>query len=72
MPIQGPHADSKIRAPAVIKSVSAPSRANIASTCFEPQEITKLTSGWTVLPFKISATLFISVKEELVQLPIAT
>lgn len=72
MPIHGPQAHSSTRAPEAKISLNAPHSANIVITCFEPQEIDKLTEGEIVLPFKIAATLSISCKEELVQEPIHT
>ena len=56
MPMQGPHALSKIRAPAAIKSAKAPFCASMLNTCLEPGAMERLTSGCTVLPFKIAAT----------------
>ena len=53
IPMQGPQAHSKMRAPALIKSASAPFCASILNTCLEPGAIERLTSGCTVLPFKI-------------------
>ena len=45
MPMHGPQADSRIRAPDAIRSASAPFRAIISKTCLEPGEITRLTDG---------------------------
>ena len=61
MPMHGPQADSRMRAPAAIMSAKAPLRASIVSTCFDPGPMTRLTSGCTVLPFKIRATRIMSV-----------
>ena len=72
MPMQGPQALSKIRAPAAIISASAPFWASMVSTCLDPGEMVKLTLSATVLPFKILATFMISIKEELVQEPTHT
>ena len=72
IPIQGPHAHSKIRAPALIRSARAPHSASIVYTCFEPGEMDKLTSGCTVLPLSIAATVNISASDELVHEPIHT
>ena len=72
MPMQGPHALSSIRAPEAIRSARAPFRAIILKTCLDPGAMTRLTSGWTVLPFKILVTVMRSLKEEFVQLPMAT
>ena len=70
--MQGPQADSRIRAPAPIRSASAPFSASMVSTCLEPGLIESSTSGATVLPRSIAATVIRSAREELVQLPMQT
>ena len=72
IPMQGPQADSRIRAPAPIRSASAPFSASMVSTCLEPGLIESSTSGATVLPRSIAATVIRSAREELVQLPMQT
>ena len=72
MPIHGPHAASRTRAPAATMSPSAPCSASIARTCREPGEIVRLTLSAILLPRRTEATVIISRKEELVQLPMQT
>ena len=72
MPMQGPQALSKMRAPASIILVKAPFAASIDKTCLEPGAMTRDTFSATVLPSRIAATFIISAKDALVQLPIAT
>ena len=57
MPMQGPQALSRMRAPASSRAVSAPFALSIASTWRLPGAMARLTSGDTVLPFRISATV---------------
>ncbi len=45
MPMQGPQADSRMRAPASIRSARAPERAIMVNTCREPGVTVTLTSG---------------------------
>ena len=61
MPMHGPHADSRMRAPASSRSVSAPLALSIDSTCRLPGAMTRLTSGLTVRPLRIAATVIRSV-----------
>ena len=72
MPIQGPHAHSSTLAPDAIISERAPLSASIPSTCLEPGDMERLTSGETVFPLRIAATLSISKSDELVHEPIQT
>ena len=60
MPMQGPQAHSSTRAPAAMISAKAPFKASILYTCLEPQPMVRLTSGCTVLPFKMAATRIMS------------
>ncbi len=72
MPMQGPQADSRMRAPAATRSASAPLAAIIASTCRDPGEIVRLTPGWTRRPRRTAATVIRSRYEEFVQEPMQT
>ena len=72
IPIHGPHAHSRILAPAEMRSASAPHSASMVYTCFEPGEIESDTSGCTVLPLRIAATVKRSLSDELVQEPMHT
>ena len=70
--MQGPQAHSSILAPAATISESAPHSESIVRTSFEPGETESSTSGCTVLPLSIAATVSISSMEEFVQEPIHT
>ena len=72
MPIHGPQAHSSTLAPLAMISVNAPQSASISSTCFDPGETERLTSGRMVLPLSSAATFSISYNEELVQEPMQT
>ena len=72
MPMQGPQAHSSTRAPAVTSLASAPFLARALSTCLEPGDIVRLTSGATRLPSRMPATRMRSQKLEFVQLPMQT
>ena len=72
MPMQGPQALSRMRAPAATMVASAPLFASMVSTWREPGAMTRLTCSATVFPLRMSATFIMSAKEELVQLPMAT
>ena len=72
MPMQGPQALSRMRAPAATMVASAPFWASMVSTWREPGEMTRLTFSATVCPLRISATFIMSANEELVQLPMHT
>ena len=56
MPMHGPQALSRMRAPAMMKSASAPLAAIMAYTCLEPGVSVRLTLGCTVLPRSTVAT----------------
>lgn len=45
MPMQGPQAHSRIRAPAAMRSAKAPFSASMLYTCLEPGAMERLTSG---------------------------
>ena len=60
MPMQGPQAHSRIRAPAEMMSESAPFCASMLNTCLEPGLMVRETFGSTVLPLRIAATFIIS------------
>ena len=60
IPMHGPHAHSSTRTPAPIISESAPQSASMLMTCFDPQEIERLTDGLIVLPLRSAATFSIS------------
>ena len=61
IPTQGPHPHSNIRAPASTNVEIMPSRNAIEKICRLPAATTRLTSGWTVWPFKMAAALARSV-----------
>ena len=61
MPMHGPQVASSTRAPAFRRSVSAPLAESMASTWREPGEMVRLTSGRTVRPFSMAATVIRSV-----------
>ena len=70
--MQKPQVDSSILAPAETISAIAPFLAIISSTCLEPGATPKLTSGNTLLPFNIDATIIRSRNDELVHEPTMT
>ena len=72
MPAHGPQADSRMRAPAAMRSAKAPLRAIICRTCRDPGLTTRFTRWCTVRPLSMSAMVIRSLYEELVQLPTAT
>src|SRR5665647_3926816 len=61
IPMQGPQAFSITLAPEFIKSAKAPFSASLDKILLEPGEITRLTSGWTLLPLNMEATFIRSV-----------
>ena len=61
-----------MRAPARTISASAPFSASMVSTWREPGLMVRLTSGCTVLPFRMAATFIISRYDELVHEPMQT
>ena len=54
--MHGPQADSRILAPALIISESAPFKASILSTCFDPGAMQSEAVGAIVLHLRISAS----------------
>ena len=72
LPMQKPQAFSMRRAPAADKNGQVTALGEVSRTCLEPGAMTKLTSGWTTLPRRISATVARSRKDEFVQLPMQT
>ena len=56
MPMQGPQADSMMRAPEAMISARAPFLAIISKTCLEPGVTVMETLGWICLPLSILAT----------------
>ncbi len=72
IPIQGPHPFSITRAPALIMSSKSPFEAKFSKTCLEPGETVKLMLLLIFFPFSKLATIFRSLRDELVQLPIQT
>ena len=72
MPMHGPHAHSRTRAPDAMISESAPVSESILSTCFDPGDMERLTDGSIVFPLSIAATFSISNSEELVHDPMHT
>ena len=56
-PMHGPHADSRIRAPAAISAASDPFSASIVSTWRLPGAMPNSTSGWTVRPLSTAAAI---------------
>ena len=60
MPMQGPQAHSRIRAPAEMMSARAPFCASMLNTCLEPGLMVRETSGLTVLPLRMEATFIMS------------
>src|SRR3972149_2421449 len=55
MPIHGPQADSRMRAPDSIRSARAPVRAIIVNTWREPGVTVMLRPGLTLRPFRTAA-----------------
>ena len=72
MPMQGPQAHSSTRAPLWRMSLSAPHSDSMRSTCLEPGEMDRLTSGEICFPLRMAATFSMSSSEELVQEPMHT
>ncbi len=60
IPIHGPHAVSRRRAPAPMMSDRAPLAVIISSIWREPGDIMSAVSGWTVLPATVAATVIMS------------
>ena len=57
MPMQGPQADSMMRAPEAMMSAKAPFLAIISKTCLEPGVTVMETLGCTCFPLSILATI---------------
>ena len=55
MPMQGPQADSRMRAPDSMRSARAPVRAIMVNTCREPGVTVMLMSGFTFRPLSTAA-----------------
>ncbi len=72
MPMHGPHAHSRILAPDLTMSASSPVSIRRRRTCLEPGDTVKLTSSLILRSFTMPATVFMSLREELVQLPTHT
>ena len=72
MPIQGPQAHSRSRAPEERMSASAPERTSSDSTLSEPGDTDRSVPSATLFPRRIAATLRRSASDELVQEPMHT
>ena len=72
LPMQNPHAVSRIRAPEAMMSASAPFLAAISSTCRDPHATPSDMPEAIFLPFRTAATCIISRYDPFVHEPIIT